>query len=178
MQRRAISGYALSNLHIGNASVPNTYAAIHPWLGTGIWSLRQPGHGSRTGQLHVVPSTSNLTISCCVCSDKGLLQSSNSVEAFNQAKSVIEGLVDGTVGSNVLAAFIQFTFITLQIALDETGLDAAKSSIVYSVTRGVSTPGRAVSHTFTVLVYPDIYYLRIGSCVVHQPSLGRRLTTP
>ncbi|GJE87608.1 Zn-dependent peptidase M16-like protein [Phanerochaete sordida] len=54
-----------------------------------------------------------------------LYRSSNSVEAFNQAKSVIEGLVKGT------------------IALDETGLDAAKSSIVYSVTRGVSTPGRA-----------------------------------
>ncbi|EKM61160.1 uncharacterized protein PHACADRAFT_247588 [Phanerochaete carnosa HHB-10118-sp] len=54
-----------------------------------------------------------------------LYRSSNSIDAFNQAKSVIEGLVKGT------------------IALDETGLDAAKSSIVYSVTRGVSTPGRA-----------------------------------
>ncbi len=31
-----------------------------------------------------------------------------------------------------------------QIALEDTGLVAAKSTIVYNVTRGVSTPGRAV----------------------------------
>ncbi|KIP12417.1 hypothetical protein PHLGIDRAFT_61992 [Phlebiopsis gigantea 11061_1 CR5-6] len=54
-----------------------------------------------------------------------LYRSSNAIEAFKQAKSVIEGLVDGT------------------IVLDETGLDAAKSSIVFGVTRGVATPGRA-----------------------------------
>lgn len=36
------------------------------------------------------------------------------------------------------------TFDT-QITLDQTGLDAAKSSVVFAVTRGVSTPGRAVS---------------------------------
>jgi hypothetical protein len=31
-----------------------------------------------------------------------------------------------------------------QIALEDTALDTAKSSIVYSVTKGVSTPGQAV----------------------------------
>ena len=38
-----------------------------------------------------------------------------------------------------------------QIALDQTSLDAAKSSIVYSVTKGVSTAGRAVRLYFPVL---------------------------
>lgn len=37
------------------------------------------------------------------------------------------------------------TSIPLQIAIEETTLDAAKSSIVYATTKGVSTPGRAVS---------------------------------
>ena len=37
--------------------------------------------------------------------------------------------------------------ICVEIALEETTLDAAKSSIVYGVTRSVSTPGRAVSQS-------------------------------
>ncbi|KAG1843393.1 uncharacterized protein F5891DRAFT_1208029, partial [Suillus fuscotomentosus] len=54
-----------------------------------------------------------------------LYRSSNNLEAFKQAKEVVSGLVDGTV------------------ALEETALDAAKSSIVYGVTKNVATAGRA-----------------------------------
>ncbi|CAL1695478.1 unnamed protein product [Somion occarium] len=54
-----------------------------------------------------------------------LYRSSNSLEAFNQARSVLQGLVDGT------------------IELDDTTLDAAKSSIVFGVAKGASSPGRA-----------------------------------
>lgn len=42
---------------------------------------------------------------------------------------------------------------TLQIALEDTALDAAKSSIVYNVTKGVSTPGRAVRWRLVVAYY-------------------------
>ncbi|KAI0931998.1 hypothetical protein AcV7_000767 [Taiwanofungus camphoratus] len=59
-----------------------------------------------------------------------LYRSSNSMKAFEQAKSVIQGLVDGS------------------IPLEDTSLDAAKSSIVYGVTKGVSTPGRAALSSF------------------------------
>ncbi|KAI0652259.1 Metalloenzyme, LuxS/M16 peptidase-like protein [Trametes meyenii] len=59
-----------------------------------------------------------------------LYRSSNSIEAFKQAASVIKGLTDGS------------------IALDETVLDAAKSSIVFGVAKGVSTPGRAALMSF------------------------------
>ncbi|KAG1833897.1 Metalloenzyme, LuxS/M16 peptidase-like protein [Suillus variegatus] len=60
-----------------------------------------------------------------------LYRSSNSLEAFKQAKEVVSGLVDGTV------------------ALEETALDAAKSSIVYGVTKNVATAGRAAINSFT-----------------------------
>lgn len=60
-----------------------------------------------------------------------LYRSSNSLEAFKQGATVVRGLVDGS------------------IALDDTALDAAKSSIVYNVTRGVSTPGLAAGTSFT-----------------------------
>ncbi|KAI9460971.1 Metalloenzyme, LuxS/M16 peptidase-like protein [Lactarius psammicola] len=60
-----------------------------------------------------------------------LYRSSNSLEAFKQGAVVVRGLVDGS------------------IALDETALDAAKSTIVYGVTKGVSTPGRAAVTSFT-----------------------------
>jgi hypothetical protein len=53
-------------------------------------------------------------------------QSSNSTEGFKQGASVLKGLVDGS------------------IALEATALDAAKSSIVYGIAKGVSTAGRAV----------------------------------
>ncbi|KAI0673522.1 Metalloenzyme, LuxS/M16 peptidase-like protein [Trametes maxima] len=59
-----------------------------------------------------------------------LYRSSNSIEAFKQAANVIKGLTDGS------------------IALDETVLDAAKSSIVFGVAKGVSTPGRAALMSF------------------------------
>ncbi|TBU62037.1 Metalloenzyme, LuxS/M16 peptidase-like protein [Dichomitus squalens] len=59
-----------------------------------------------------------------------LYRSSNSIEAFKQAASVIKGLTDGS------------------IALDETVLDAAKSSIVFGVAKSVSTPGRAALMSF------------------------------
>lgn len=60
-----------------------------------------------------------------------LYRSSNSLEAFKQAKEVVSGLVDGTV------------------VLEETALDAAKSSIVYGVTKNVATAGRAAVNSFT-----------------------------
>jgi len=59
-----------------------------------------------------------------------LYRSSNSLQAYKEAEKVVKGLVNGTV------------------ALEETTLDAAKSSIVYSVTRGVSTAGRAAITSF------------------------------
>ncbi|OJA10818.1 hypothetical protein AZE42_00264 [Rhizopogon vesiculosus] len=60
-----------------------------------------------------------------------LYRSSNSLEAFKQAKAVVSGLVDGTV------------------ALEDTALDAAKSSIVYGVAKNVATAGRAAVNSFT-----------------------------
>jgi len=60
-----------------------------------------------------------------------LYRSSNSFEAFKQGATVVRGLVDGS------------------ITLDETALDAAKSGIVYGVTKGVSTPERAAVTSFT-----------------------------
>lgn len=59
-----------------------------------------------------------------------LYRSSNSLEAFKQGATVVRGLVDGS------------------IALEDTALDAAKSSIVFAVTKGVSTPGRAAVISF------------------------------
>ncbi|OCH95812.1 hypothetical protein OBBRIDRAFT_788022 [Obba rivulosa] len=59
-----------------------------------------------------------------------LYRSSNCIEAFKQAATVMKGIADGS------------------IPLDDTTLDAAKSSIVYSVTRTVSTPNRAASASF------------------------------
>ncbi|KAL1708664.1 Metalloenzyme, LuxS/M16 peptidase-like protein [Schizophyllum commune] len=59
-----------------------------------------------------------------------LYRSSNSVGAFEQAKKVVEGLCDGT------------------IPLDTTTMDAAKSSIVYGVTKTVSTASRAALTSF------------------------------
>ncbi|KAI0304973.1 Metalloenzyme, LuxS/M16 peptidase-like protein [Russula brevipes] len=60
-----------------------------------------------------------------------LYRSSNSLEAFKQGATVVRGLVDGS------------------IALEDTALDAAKSSIVFDVTKGVSTPERAAGTCFT-----------------------------
>lgn len=60
-----------------------------------------------------------------------LYRSSNSMSAFEEAAKVLKGVVDGS------------------ISLDQTTLDAAKSSIVYSVARGVSTAGRAAMVSFT-----------------------------
>ncbi|KAI0094759.1 Metalloenzyme, LuxS/M16 peptidase-like protein [Irpex rosettiformis] len=59
-----------------------------------------------------------------------LYRSSNYIDALDQAKKVLSGLVDGSID------------------LEDTSLDAAKSAIVYSVTRGVSTPGRAANQSF------------------------------
>ncbi|KAJ4001026.1 Metalloenzyme, LuxS/M16 peptidase-like protein [Lentinula boryana] len=60
-----------------------------------------------------------------------LYRSSNSMGAYKEASTVIKGLADGTV------------------TLDDTTLDAAKSSIVYGVTKTVSTAGRAAVVSFT-----------------------------
>ena len=74
-----------------------------------------------------------------------LVQSSNSIEAFKQAASVIKGLTDGSVRRVTSRSHPMSTYLqSLQIAFDETVLDAAKSSIVFGVAKSVSTPGRAV----------------------------------
>lgn len=44
--------------------------------------------------------------------------------------------------------------ILLQIKIEETTLDAAKSSIVYGVAKGVSTSGRAVRSSQPLAVQP------------------------
>ncbi|KAL4071016.1 Metalloenzyme, LuxS/M16 peptidase-like protein [Scleroderma citrinum] len=59
-----------------------------------------------------------------------LYRSSDSIAAFKEVSSVLAGLVDGTV------------------ELEETVLDAAKSSIVYGVARNVATPSSAASTSF------------------------------
>jgi len=59
-----------------------------------------------------------------------LYRSSNSMEGYKQASTVLKGLVDGS------------------IELEETTIDAAKSSIVYGVARSVSTAGRAAAISF------------------------------
>ncbi|KAF8622884.1 hypothetical protein AX15_006649 [Amanita polypyramis BW_CC] len=60
-----------------------------------------------------------------------LYRSSNSMDAFREAAKVIRDLVNG------------------EIELDATTLDAAKSSIVFGVTKNVSTPARAAMVSFS-----------------------------
>ncbi|TFK77013.1 hypothetical protein BDN72DRAFT_830184 [Pluteus cervinus] len=60
-----------------------------------------------------------------------LYRSSNSTKAFDEAASVVRGLVEGSV------------------LFDTTTLDAAKSAIVARVATGVSTAGRASIKSFT-----------------------------
>ncbi|KIJ21665.1 hypothetical protein PAXINDRAFT_63491 [Paxillus involutus ATCC 200175] len=60
-----------------------------------------------------------------------LYRSSDSMEALRQVHQVVTGLVDGSV------------------ELEETTLDAAKSSIVYGVAKNVATAGRAAINSFT-----------------------------
>jgi len=59
-----------------------------------------------------------------------LYRSSNSMAGFEEAAKVVKGLVDGTV------------------ELDQTVIDSAKSSMVYGVTKRLSTPGRAAMVSF------------------------------
>jgi len=51
---------------------------------------------------------------------------------------VVQGLADGT------------------IALEETALDAAKSSLVYGIARSLSSPGRAASTSFSNQVLKEV----------------------
>lgn len=60
-----------------------------------------------------------------------LHRSSNSMKALQEAANVVKGLVDGSV------------------VLDDITLEGAKSSIVYAVTKSVSTAGRAALGSFT-----------------------------
>ncbi|KAF9650047.1 hypothetical protein BDM02DRAFT_3185737 [Thelephora ganbajun] len=59
-----------------------------------------------------------------------LYRSSSYIAAYEQAAKVVRGLVDGS------------------IALNDTTLDAAKSSIVFDVARNISTPGSAALTSF------------------------------
>ncbi|EIN14202.1 hypothetical protein PUNSTDRAFT_49027 [Punctularia strigosozonata HHB-11173 SS5] len=73
-----------------------------------------------------------------------LYRSSNPIQGFHEAAKVVRGLVDGT------------------IAFDETALDAAKSSIVYGITKNVSTAGRAATVSFinqALKGVPQDYYV-------------------
>ncbi|KAF9229385.1 hypothetical protein BS17DRAFT_771387 [Gyrodon lividus] len=60
-----------------------------------------------------------------------LYRSSNNMEAFEEVNKVVTGLLNGSV------------------ELEETTLDAAKSSIVYGVAKNVATAGRAAINSFT-----------------------------
>jgi hypothetical protein len=62
---------------------------------------------------------------------------------------VVGRLVDGSVSSSMSRLEHHSEFF--QIALEDTVLDAAKSSIVFNVTKAVSTPGRAVRQRLTVV---------------------------
>ena len=75
------------------------------------------------------------------------IQSSDSMEAVNQVHNVVSGLVKGTVGFWFLRIPpVDSAASSQQIELEETSLDAAKSSIVYTVTKNVATAGRAVGY--------------------------------
>lgn len=67
-----------------------------------------------------------------------LYRSSNNMGAFREASTVIKGLADHS------------------ITLDDTTLEAAKSSIVYGVTKSVSTAGRAAVTSFTNQALKDV----------------------
>ncbi|KAF5374955.1 hypothetical protein D9758_000192 [Tetrapyrgos nigripes] len=67
-----------------------------------------------------------------------LYRSSNSMSAFEEASTVLKGLADGS------------------IALEDTTLDAAKSGIVYMVTKAVSTAGRAAQASFNNQALKDV----------------------
>ncbi|KZT05962.1 uncharacterized protein LAESUDRAFT_701454 [Laetiporus sulphureus 93-53] len=69
----------------------------------------------------------------------GLYRSSNSMKALEQARTVIQGLVDGS------------------IPLEDTTIDAAKSSIVFGVTKSVSTPGRAALSSFLNQAFKGVH---------------------
>jgi hypothetical protein len=68
------------------------------------------------------------------------------MSAFQEAAKVLNGVVDGSVSYFIVSLPCSSVNRSHQIALDQTTLDAAKSSIVYSVTKGVSTAGRAVRY--------------------------------
>lgn len=57
-----------------------------------------------------------------------------------------------------------------QIELDNTTLDAAKSSIVYGVTKNVSTAARAVRRNFILSRRLKDEQDHLGHRFVHQPS--------
>ncbi|KAF8527970.1 Metalloenzyme, LuxS/M16 peptidase-like protein [Hysterangium stoloniferum] len=65
-------------------------------------------------------------------------RSSNPFQAFQEARKVLQGLSDGT------------------ILLDNTTLESRKSALVYSVTKRVSTPGRAALTCFSNEVFRDV----------------------
>ena len=74
-------------------------------------------------------------------------QSPNSFLAFQRAAEVVKQLADGTV-SFFLSRFRYVVIdIPIQLELDIPKLEAAKSSLVYSQTRNVASPGSAVSKT-------------------------------
>jgi len=67
-----------------------------------------------------------------------LYRSPNSFLAFKEAAKVVHALADGS------------------IALEETALDAAKSSLVYGVARSLGSPGRAATTSFSNQVLKNV----------------------
>lgn len=76
------------------------------------------------------------------------------MSAFHEAAKVLRGVVDGSVSWFLLTDLTTYLNNT-QIPFDTTTLDAAKSSIVYGVTKNVSTAGRAVSMFIILLLDPS-----------------------
>jgi hypothetical protein len=121
--------------------------AVGSWIGLGVYCVCGCGCGSWACQFHV--STGGcFSLLQLECGLNGRLQSSNSIQAFQEAANVVRGLVDGSVSSGLYSICSEVSGglrWIVQVKLDEPVIEAAKSSIVYNVAKGVSTPGRAVS---------------------------------
>ena len=78
------------------------------------------------------------------------------MKAFQEAAKVVRGLLDGSVRNKVNYHLFELQN-TVKIHLTDTIIDTAKSSIVYDVTKGVSTTSSAVRHNFA---YANLFIAR------------------
>ena len=89
-------------LMLGSTSGLTRALAVYSWFRPRVRRVREHRSRGRLGIVHIV---SGMQISCCFRCFALLnahTQSSNSVEAFNQGKAVIQGLADGTVRNTIL----------------------------------------------------------------------------